>query len=285
MKLSFCFLPVILALSIIPGKASIVGLPSNPNLVLLPEGKEWTFETVPVWSDEFNYTGIPDTAKWGYDIGGSGWGNNELEYYTNDIRNASVANGMLTITAVKEELEGMHYSSARLVNKNKGDILYGRIEVKAMVPAGKGTWPAIWMLPTDWEYGGWPKSGEIDIMEHVGFDPDVIHISTHCEAYYWVIDTQKTAVRKIENATTAFHLYRLDWTPDDIKGFIDDSLVFSVVNEKTGPKTWPFDKRFHLLLNLAVGGGWGGQQGIDDNCFPASMKIDYVRFYKMIDKN
>ncbi len=247
--------------------------------------KGWTFETTPVWSDEFNYTGLPDPAKWGYDIGGSGWGNNELECYTNDIKNGSVANGILTITAIKEDVGGKNYSSARLVTKNKGDILYGRIEVKAKLPAGKGTWPAIWMLPTDWEYGGWPASGEIDIMEHVGYDQDVIHISTHCEAYYFKIGTQKTAVKKIENATTEFHLYRIDWTPSAIKGYIDDQLVFTFLNEGTGYKVWPFDKRFHLLLNVAVGGDWGGAQGVDDKAFPASMQVDYVRFYKMIEKN
>jgi len=248
------------------------------------DDKGWTFETTPVWSDEFDYTGLPDPAKWGYDIGGNGWGNNELEYYTNDIRNAGVANGILTITVLKEDIGGLHYSSARLVTKNKEDILYGRIEVKAKVPAGKGTWPAIWMLPTDWAYGNWPKSGEIDIMEHVGYDPNVIHISTHCEAYYWRLNNQKTAVLKIENAITAFHLYRVDWTPYAIRGYIDDNLVFTNVNEGTGYKVWPFDKRFHLLLNIAIGGDWGGQKGIDENAFPASMQVDYVRFYKMIDK-
>lgn len=171
-----------------------------------------------------------------------------------------------------------------MVTKNKGDILYGRIEVKAKVPAGRGTWPAIWMLPTDWEYGGWPTSGEIDIMEHVGYDPDVIHITTHCEAYYFKINTQKTAVKKIENATTEFHLYRVDWTPQSIQGYIDDQLIFTVENEGSGYKTWPFDKRFHLILNVAVGGDWGGAKGVDDSVFPASMQVDYVRFYKMIDK-
>lgn len=257
---------------------SYIIIPSPPTI------KDWTFETTPFWSDEFDYNGLPNLTKWGYDIGGSGWGNNELQYYTNDIKNACVGNGLLTITAIKEIVGGKNYTSARLVTKSKGDILYGRIEVKAKIPAGIGTWPAIWMLPSDWEYGGWPKSGEIDIMEHVGYDPDVIHITTHCEAYYFKINTQKTAVKKISNATIEFHLYRVDWTPDFIKGYIDNELIFTVLNEGTGPKTWPFDKRFHLLLNIAVGGDWGGVQGVDEKAFPASMQIDYVRFYKMIDK-
>jgi beta-glucanase (GH16 family) len=249
-----------------------------------PQDKGWTFETVPAWSDEFDYSGLPDPAKWGYDIGGSGWGNNELEYYTNDVKNASVSDGKLTITAIKEEIGGRTFTSARLVTKNKGDILYGRIEIKARVPAGKGTWPAIWMLPTDWAYGDWPKSGEIDIMEHVGYDPDVIHISTHCEAYYFRLNNQKTAVKKIVNATNEYHVYRVDWTPYAIKGYIDGQLIFTNVNEGTGSKVWPFDKRFHLILNVAVGGDWGGAQGIDEDAFPASMDVDYVRFYKMIGK-
>ena len=284
MKISLLLLPGILALGSFLCWADNDGPKPNNIVPAQPQDKDRAFETTPDWSDEFDYSGLPDPAKWGYDIGGSGWGNNELEYYSNDFKNAGVANGLLTISAIKEEINGMHYSSARLVTKNKFDFLYGRIEVKAKVPAGKGTWPAIWMLPTVRKYGLWPKSGEIDIMEHVGYDPDVIHISTHCEAYYWRLNNQKTAVKKIENAITAFHLYRIDWTPNTIRGYIDDNLVFTNVNEGTGYQVWPFDQQFHLLLNVAVGGDWGGIQGIDEAAFPASMQVDYVRYYKMIDK-
>ncbi len=244
----------------------------------------WAFETVPSFADEFNYSGIPDTTKWSYDIGGSGWGNNELQYYTNQVRNASVADGKLTITAIREDAGGRNFTSARLVTKYKADIKYGRIEVKAQLPAGIGTWPAIWMLPTDWVYGDWPRSGEIDIMEHVGYDQDVIHISTHCEAYYFWIKNEKTAVRKIENVSSAFHLYRVDWTPFAIRGYIDNELVFTNINENSGFKAWPFDQKFHLLLNIAVGGNWGGAKGVDEKVFPASMLVDYVRFYSMVNK-
>ena len=247
-----------------------------------PQDQGWTFENTPFWSDEFDYQGLPDPARWGYDIGGHGWGNNELQYYTDRIENVAVGNGVLTITAIKEPFEGKNYTSTRLVSKFKGDLLYGRVEVSAKIPAGRGTWPAIWMLPTDWEYGGWPASGEIDIMEHVGYDLNKIHISTHSEAYYWRIGTQRTATKVIENATTEFHLYRIDWTPYAIRGYIDDVHIFTSVNEGTGYKAWPFDKRFHLILNVAVGGDWGGQQGIDESIFPAAMEIDYVRFFKMI---
>jgi beta-glucanase (GH16 family) len=247
-----------------------------------PQDKGWQFETEPFWYDEFDYSGLPDPTKWGYDLGAGGWGNNELQFYTDSLRNASVANGVLTITAIREDHLGSQYTSARLVSRKKGDILYGRVEARAKLPAGVGTWPAIWMLPTDWEYGGWPSSGEIDIMEHVGYDQDMVHMSTHCEAYYWVLGNQKTAKKKVDGATTSFHLYRVDWTPYAIRGYIDDQLVFTSFNEGTGYKAWPFDKRFHVILNIAVGGGWGGQQGIDENAFPASMEIDYVRFYRMI---
>lgn len=249
-----------------------------------PQDLGWEFEQIPFWADEFDYEGLPDPAKWGYDIGGSGWGNNELQYYTNRLQNASVANGLLTITARKEDFEGKNYTSTRLVSRTKGDLLYGRVEARAKVPAGKGTWPAIWMLPTDWEYGEWPKSGEIDIMEHVGYNQDVIHMSTHCEAYYWRLNNQKTGTKKIDGATTNYHLYRIDWTPFAIRGYINNQLVFTSLNEGGGYKVWPFDKRFHVILNIAVGGDWGGAQGIDNNVFPASMEVDYVRFFKMIPK-
>ena len=133
-----------------------------------------------VWSDEFNYSGLPDSKKWSYDTSGnaSGWGNNEAQYYTNaQLKNAEVKDGCLHINAIKEDFEGKKYTSARLVTKSKGDWLYGKVEVRAKLPEGRGMWPAIWMLPTDWSYGGWPASGEIDIMENVGYDPvcDCLH--------------------------------------------------------------------------------------------------------------
>lgn len=277
----FCFVMIMAACSKKDSSGPNIPPPKPPTA---PVDKGWSFETTPEWSDEFNYSGAPDPSKWGYDIGGSGWGNNELEYYTNSTNNANVSNGKLIITARKENMEGRNYTSARLITKNKGDFLYGRVEVKAKLPAGKGTWPAIWMLPTDWAYGAWPKSGEIDIMEHVGYDPDVIHITAHTEAYYFKINTQKTSVKKISNATTDFHIYRLDWTPYALRGYIDDVKTFEFVNEGKGYKVWPFDKRFHLLLNVAVGGDWGGAQGVDDNAFPTAMEVDYVRVYKMIEK-
>ncbi|WP_205744966.1 glycoside hydrolase family 16 protein [Echinicola pacifica] len=275
-----------LLLCMIPTACSGQSDQVSPNIpapkALVDQG--WEFEETPVWADEFDYSGKPDPEKWGYDTGGHGWGNNELQYYTESQENAEVQHGVLAITAKKQQIEGNTYSSARLVSKNKGDFLYGRIEVKARLPKGKGTWPAIWMLPTDWEYGGWPESGEIDIMEHVGYDQDVVHITVHTQSYNHKQGTQVGKNRKVEHASEAFHLYRVDWTPFAIRGYIDDELLFTFTNKGQGSAAWPFDKRFHLLLNLAVGGDWGGAQGMDETAFPATFLVDYVRVYKMIEK-
>lgn len=246
-----------------------------------PVIKEWKFETTPVWADEFSGSGKPDTSKWGYDVGGGGWGNNELEYYTAGD-NASVANGILSIVVRKEDRGGRSYTSTRMVTKNRGDFLYGRIEARAKLPRGRGLWPAIWMLPTDWAYGGWPKSGEIDIMEQVGYDPFKVHMTVHTESYNHTRNTQKSGTLIVPSLMDSFHLYRVDWNPDRILGYIDDKLVFTFENERRTANEWPFDKRFHLLLNVAVGGNWGGAQGVDENIFPATMQVDYVRVYKLI---
>ncbi len=236
-----------------------------------------------VWNDEFNYTGLPDSTKWSYDTDGNawGWGNNEAQWYTKaDHSNAWVDAGILTITALKQEMEGKAYTSARLITKGKGDWLYGRFEIRAKLPTGRGTWPAIWMLPTDWEYGGWPKSGEIDIMENVGYDPDTIVGSAHTQTYNHVAGTQKNARIYFPDSYKDFQTYSLEWDANEYRLYLNDKHYFTFRNEKTGPDEWPFDKRFHILLNLAVGGNWGGMQGIDDSLFPHRFEIDYVRVYK-----
>lgn len=267
----------------IPMALALVAISAGAFAAPPPTG-HWRFEPRPAWSDEFDGHGKPDPSKWSYDLGGDGWGNDELECYTDRIGNASVGDGVLTITARKEPAcDRRGYTSARLVSKHKGDFLYGRIEVRARLPKGRGLWPAIWMLPTDWSYGEWPRSGEIDIMEQVGFDPDNIHASVHTQAYNHIAHTQKTATRVIEDATTRFHLYRVDWVPSGITGYIDGRQVFHFDNEGTGVDAWPFDRRFHVLLNLAVGGFWGGQQGVDPAAFPATMQVDYVRVYRLVD--
>lgn len=236
-----------------------------------------------VWNDEFDYEGLPDSTKWSYDIEGNswGWGNNEAQHYTShNPDNAFVQNGVLTITARIDNMEGKKYTSARLISKEKGDWLYGRFEIKAKLPSGLGTWPAIWMLPTDWEYGGWPASGEIDIMENVGYDPDTIVGSAHTESYNHMKGTQKSVKIYAPNSYTDFHVYTLEWDENEYRLYMDDNHFFTFTNEGTGFKEWPFDKRFHLLLNLAIGGNWGGKKGIDDSLFPHKFLIDYVRVYK-----
>lgn len=236
-----------------------------------------------VWSDEFDYTGLPDINKWSYDTAGNegGWGNNESQFYTKSrLANAEVKDGILHINAVKEDYKGFKYTSARLITKQKGDWLYGYIEVKAKLPSGRGMWPAIWMLPTDWEYGGWPSSGEIDIMENVGYNPNVIVASAHTYSYNHVLGTQKSGTITIPDCYTAFHVYRLEWDKTEYRVYVDDTLYFTFKKEPTDYKAWPFDKRFHLLLNVAVGGNWGGAQGIDDTIFPKTMEVDYVRVYQ-----
>ena len=238
-----------------------------------------------VWSDEFDYQGLPDNTKWGYDVGGHGWGNNEAQYYTqNRQENARADGASLIIEAHKEDYAGKSYTSARLVSRNRGDWTYGRVRVRAMLPSGRGTWPAIWMLPTSGQYGNgsWPDNGEIDIMEHVGYDPGRIHGSVHMNKYNHLNNNAKGASVIVSDAETAFHDYSIDWTPTRIDFAIDDSVYFTYRNEDDGWTSWPFDQPFHLLLNIAIGGSWGGAQGIDDSIFPQKLVVDYVRVYRYL---
>ncbi len=244
--------------------------------------KNWQFETTPVWEDNFTNAGAPDASKWTFETGGSGWGNNELQYYTSGANSTNV-NGNLAITAKKESSNGRDFTSSRMITRGKGDWLYGRFEVRAKLPKGRGTWPAIWMLYTDNTYGDWPASGEIDIMEHVGYDPNNIHFSVHTADYNHRRGTQKTTVKNIPTSTDDFHTYRVDWTPYAVRGYIDGVSYFEFINENKGFASWPFNKKFFMILNVAVGGDWGGAQGIDNASFPATMLVDYVRVYKMIE--
>lgn len=251
----------------------------------LPVSQETEKKLTLVWSDEFDYNGLPDPVKWSYDTANNagGWGNNEKQFYTKQrLKNAEVKNGFLSINAIKEDYKGFKYTSARLITKDKGDWRYGRMEIKAKLPDGRGMWPAIWMLPTDWAYGGWPSSGEIDIMENVGYDPWVIVASAHTESYNHMKGTHKSNRITINDCYTTFHVYTLEWESKEFRVYVDDTLFFTFRNEGSGYKAWPFDKRFHLLLNIAVGGNWGGAQGIDDSVFPRSMVVDYVRVYQYI---
>lgn len=247
-------------------------------------------DPVLIWSDEFDVDGLPDATKWKYDIGGHGWGNSEEQFYTDArLENARVENGVLIIEALKEgwpttsRTPTHDYTSARLVSKGSGDWLYGRIEIRAKLPAGVGTWPAIWMLPTGQEYGGWPRSGEIDIMEHVGWDMGTVHGSLHSIGRNWLTGDYPTGSLFLMDVDVAFHDYAVDWSPAGIGFSIDGSEYFFEPNPGTGWEDWPFDQPFHLILNLAVGGSWGGQQGIDPDIWPQRMEVDYVRIYDLGD--
>jgi len=266
----FSFLPIYLSFA---GCSKDDSTSSQTNNI--PEIPGYTL----VWNDEFDQKNI-DLTKWEHEVNGDGGGNNELQFYTALPTNSFLESGHLVIKAIQENYQNRSFTSARIRSKYKGDWLYGRIEASAKVPTGKGTWPAIWMLSTDWEYGGWPESGEIDIMEHVGYDPNVVHGSIHTKAYNHTIGTQKSAKLPIPTATTEFHKYVIEWFADHIDFYIDSVKYFTFNNENKGWAYWPFDKRFHIILNLAVGGNWGGAQGIDPSAFPAQMEVDYVRVYK-----
>ena len=243
-----------------------------------------------VWSDEFDGPNDApvDDQKWSFDVGGAGWGNNELEYYTDRVINASQQKGTLLISALKESYQGRDYTSARLVTKNKGDWRYGRFEIRAKLPLGRGIWPAIWLMPTDDTYGGWPNSGEVDIMELLGHDPGT--------AYGTLIWGSPRMLSQGSYALPAgaafhddFHVFALEWEPGEFRWYIDGYLYHTVndwstsgsapSSDQKAPFPAPFDQRFHLLLNVAVGGNWPGSPDATTP-FPAQMVVDYVRVYQ-----
>ncbi len=241
-----------------------------------------------VWSEEFNYSGLPDTSKWGYDIGdgcsapsGCGWGNNERQFYTANRReNARVENGHLVIEAHREKMGSREYTSSRMVTKNKGDWKYGRIEIRAKLPSGRGVWPAIWMLSTDWEYGGWPESGEIDIMENVGYLPDSVFGTVHTKSFNHLLGTQVSGGILSKTLATEFHNYGIEWDGEKMDFLFDGKTFHTFKNRNMGPDAWPFDRDFHLILDVAVGGNWGGKMGVDESIWPQKMEVDYIRVYQ-----
>lgn len=232
-----------------------------------------------VWADEFDKDGRPDSTKWGYEKGRVR--NNELQYYTVDrAENARVEKGCLVIEGRRESFSNAAYTAASLITKGKAEWTHVRVEVRAQVPAARGTWPAIWMLGTNIRDAGWPRCGEIDIMEHVGHDAGVIHGSIHTAKYNHTKGTHRTGTVKVPDATTAFHVYAIEWTGARIDFLIDGKKYFSYEKEPgAGDDAWPYDKPHYLLLNLAIGGAWGGQKGVDGDAFPQRMLVDYVRVF------
>jgi beta-glucanase (GH16 family) len=236
-----------------------------------------------VWEDNFDYKGLPDPAVWSYEEGYVR--NREAQYYTTGrAENARVEDGNLVIEARKDNWKGNKITSASIHTYGKKSIMYGRVEVRAKLPTGKGTWPAIWMLGNSIQTGtGWPACGEIDIMENVGYDPDVVHGNIHTKAYNHVQGTAKGNKLTLERPYEKFYTYAIEWYDDRIEFFIDDECYLVFENENKGNDTWPFDKPHYLILNLAIGGAWGGQQGIDDSIFPQKYYIDYVKVYELVE--
>jgi beta-glucanase (GH16 family) len=229
----------------------------------------WTL----VWNDEFGGPSV-DTTRWNYEVNGDGGGNKELQYYTASPSNSFLEQGCLVIQALKEGYGGKAYTSARLNTDQKGDWLYGRVDVRAKLPTGRGLWPAIWMLPTDWVYGGWPASGEIDIMELLGQEPGKVYGTVHfgSDPQHHLSSGGSYVLPGGKSFASDFHLFSLEWRADSILWFVDRVRFHE---ERNGP---PFDKRFHLLLNVAVGGNWPGSPD-GSTVFPQHMMVDYVRVY------
>jgi beta-glucanase (GH16 family) len=243
-----------------------------------------------VWRDEFSGSGLPDAQRWSYDtaFNKSGWHNEEKQYYSaRRKRNARVSGGRLIVEAHADgtklsrraDYGGQGYSSARLITRGKASWTYGYFEIRAKLPCGRGTWPAIWMLSAR-EPLRWPDDGEIDIMEHVGHEPGVVHQSVHTGAFNHRQGTHKTAQRVVANACGAFHRYQLHWTPERIRMGIDGAEMFRFNRPAGGRAEWPFDSPQYLLLDVAVGGQWGGAKGIDDDALPQRMEVDYVRIWQ-----
>ncbi|CAF4636910.1 unnamed protein product [Rotaria sp. Silwood1] len=253
-----------------------------------PSSSDWTL----VWEDNFNWNGGIDTTKWEFDVGGSGWGNNEKQFYTDNRQENTrcelfpgSSNGRLIIEARRERMENCEFTSARLKSKIKWT--YGRLQIRAKLPDGRGLWSALWMLPEKATHSGvyWPDNGEIDLMEQVGYDPLRIHSTVHTQAYNHIKGTQKGHSIIVSDAVSNFKIYTLNWNPDQIEMYAgDDANPFAhhiFTWNKNGDWTqWPFDKPFFIIMNIAVGGSWGGAQGIDYNIFPRRMEIDWVRFYQ-----
>jgi len=239
-----------------------------------------------IWSEEFDYSGLPNSEKWDYDVGGSGFGNNELQYYTKDrLENARVENGKLIIEARKENYSGRKFTSARIKTLGNGDWKYGRFEIKAKLPTGRGIWPAIWFLSSENVYGNWPSSGEIDLMENVGYDPDKVFFTTHTETYNHRTVGGRGSSTELEAPYNNFYTYTLDWYADSLRFYVDDVLYFSLDKKASDTyKEWPFDQKMHLILNNAVGGDWAGSQGIDSTIFPQKFEVDYVRVYQFSEE-
>lgn len=232
-----------------------------------------------VWSDEFAVDGAPDPTKWDHEQGKVR--NDEAQFYTHARpRNARVEDGMLVIEAHREDFDGSAYTSASLHTKGKASFTRARVEVRAKLPHGRGLWPAIWMLGDSWHEVGWPACGEIDVVEFVGHEPGVVHHNVHTADFNHMRGNGRGTRIPLADASDAFHVYAVEWDRERMTFSIDGAPTFTVSNDGGGIGAWPFDAPFFLLLNVAVGGSWGGQQGIDETVFPQRMTVDWVRVWE-----
>jgi len=258
-------------------------------LPLVSSASDWKL----VWSDEFDRPGLPDPEKWGYETGFVR--NEEAQLYlANRKENTRVEGGQLIIEARKEKFtnpsydaasfrnnkQTCEYTSGSLTTKDKHSWTYGRFEIRANLPTGRGTWPAIFTFGINKPLVRWPDCGEIDILEYVGFEPGLVHANVHTGKFNHTKKTGRGSMIKIDDAETAFHVYAMEWTPERMDFFVDDQKYFTCENDKGGDASWPFDKPQYLIINLAIGGAWGGTQGIDDAALPTRFEIDYVRIYQ-----
>jgi beta-glucanase (GH16 family) len=243
----------------------------TPTAIPVPDGWEL------VWHDEFDGDVI-DRSNWTFDIGAGGWGNGEAQYYTDRPENAYIEDGMLVIEARQERFEDSYYTSARLKSEGLQEFQYGRLEARLRVPAGRGLWPAFWMLGSNFRTVGWPDSGEIDIMEYIGREPDLIFGTIHGPGYSGALGLSKWN-RQDFNIADDFHTYAIEWDENQITWFFDDEAYSTYTREDVGDRDWPFDQPFFFILNLALGGQLPGPIGLDTE-FPARYLVDYVRVYQ-----
>lgn len=286
-KITTIFLILVLTITLVACEENNV---DENNYTIIPaEGSKVPYLDggwVNVWHDEFDGETLDET-KWTYELGTGnwGWGNGELQNYTRS--NTDVSNGTLKIQARREVLGSSQYTSSRIITKNKGDFKYGRIQASIKLPSGRGIWPAFWMMPTHSVYGGWPRSGEIDIMEYVGYSPNKGHTTVHTEKRNGGNGQQIGTSYDLVNHHTEFQLFEIIWLPGIIESYVNGEKVaqFAYVPafNQDGPHhhTFPFDQEFFLILNVAVGGEWGGLQGVDQDIFPTTMEVDFVRVYEL----
>ena len=233
-----------------------------------------------VFQDEFNEDGAPNSANWSYNIGtgSNGWGNNELQYYTDRPENVVVEDGMLKITARRELYMGSNYTSARILTKGKVEQKYGRIEARIKLPLGRGLWPAFWMLGANSDTVTWPLCGEIDIMEYLGNNPTTVLGTVHGPGYSGGESISKSYTLPNSRFDTDFHIFGIEWGEDYINYYIDDVLYNQITPEDV-PGEWVFDQPFYIILNMAVGGNLPGSPNTE-TAFPQTMLVDYIRIYQ-----